>query len=205
MMDVFRELIREKAPGPSSSFSELHLAKAVEVIGTEGPTGRKKLSQKLRLGEGAIRTMITRLEEANLIRVTKVGCELTKKGKAIFDEIKSGLVRVSPIDSSPLTIGAYSVGILVRGHEHKVRQGVEQRDAAIKAGAIGAALLLYKDGKLIMPSISGDVAKDYPHVAKQIMDVFQPRESDIVILGSVDTRDRAEDGARAAAWTLIEA
>ena len=197
--------MREKAPGPSPSFSELHLARTMEIIGMDGPTGRKKLSENLRLGEGAIRTMIARLEGARLIRVTKVGCELTEEGKAIFDEIRSGLIRVSPINSYPLTIGAFSVGILVRGHEHKVRHGIEQRDAAIKAGASGAAMLLYKGSKLIMPAISDDVAKDYPHVAKQIMDVFQPKESDIVILGSASTRDRAEDGARAAAWTLIEA
>ncbi len=204
MMDVFKELMREKAPGPSSSFSELHLTRAMEIIGVEGPTGRKKLSEKLRLGEGAVRTMITRLEKARLIHVTKVGCELTEKGKAIFDGIKSGLVCVSPVNSSQLTIGTYSVGILVRGYENKVRHGVEQRDAAIKAGANGAAMLLYKGGKLIMPAISEDVARDYPDVAKQIMDIFQPKESDVVIIGSANNLDIAEDGARAAAWTLME-
>ena len=204
VVSIFRELMREKAHGPSFSFSELHLAKAIETIGTEGPTGRKRLSEKLRLGEGATRTLVTRLGEAHLIRVSRVGCELTDKGEAVFDEIRSGLIRISPVNSSPLTIGAYSVGVLVRGAANKVRQGIEQRDAAIKAGASGAAMLLYKGGKLIMPTISEDVARDYPSVAKQIMEIFQPKESYVIILGSANTRDRAEDGARAAAWTLIE-
>ena len=92
----------------------------------------------------------------------------------------------------------------MRGAANKVRQGIEQRDAAIKAGATGAAMLMYKGGKLIMPTISEYVARDYPSVAKQIMEIFQPKESDVIILGSANTKDLAEDGARAAAWTLME-
>lgn len=204
IIDVFEELARGKAPGPLPSFTELHLAKTMEIIGVEGPIGRKKLSRKLRLGEGTMRTIVTRLEGAHLISISKAGCELTKKGEAIYDELRSKLVWVSPIKSSPLTIGAYNVGIVVRDAAHKVRHGVEQRDAAIKAGADGAAMLLYKDERLVMPTISEDVMKDYPNIAKEIMELFQPKENDVIILGGADTRDGAEDGARAAAWTLIE-
>ena len=204
LIDVFKELARAKAPGPFPSFSELHLAKTLEIIGVEGPIGRKKLSRKLRLGEGTVRTMVARLEEAHLISVLKAGCKLTKRGKTVYDELRSKLARMSPIKPSPLTIGAYNVGILVRDAVQKVRYGVEQRDAAVKAGADGAMMLLYKGKKLVAPTISEDVTKDYPNVAKQIMELFQPRENDVIILGGADTRDRAEDGARAAAWTLIE-
>ncbi|MFQ6080550.1 MAG: DUF4443 domain-containing protein [Candidatus Bathyarchaeia archaeon] len=204
IINVFEELARGKAPGPLPSFTELHLAKTIEIIGVEGPIGRKKLSRKLRLGEGTVRTIVTRLEGAHLISISRAGCELTKKGKAIYDVLKSKLVRMSPIKSSPLTIGAYNVGVVVRDAAHKVRHGVEQRDAAIKAGAVGATMLLYKDNRLVMPAISEDVMKEYPNIAKQIMELFQPKENDVIILGGADTRDGAEDGARAAAWTLIE-
>lgn len=204
IIDVFKELARGKVPGPLPSFTELHLAKTIEIIGVEGPTGRKKLSRKLRLGEGATRTIVARLEGAHLITISRAGCELTKKGEAIYDVLKSKLVRVSPIKSSPLTIGAHNVGVLVRDAAHKVWHGIEQRDAAIKAGADGATMLLYKDKRLVMPTISEDVMKEYPNIAKQIMELFQPKENDVIILGGADTREGAEDGARAAAWTLIE-
>lgn len=204
IIDVFEELARIKAPGPLPSFTELHLVKTIETIGAEGPTGRKKLSRRLRLGEGTIRTIVTRLESAHLISISKAGCELTEKGEAIYDVLKSKLARMSPVKSSSLTIGAFNVGVVVRDAAHKVRHGVEQRDAAIKAGADGATMLLYKDERLVMPTISEDVMKDYPNIAKEIMELFQPKENDVIILGGADTRDGAEDGARAAAWTIIE-
>ena len=204
IIDVFKELVRGKAPGPLPSFTKLHLVRTIEIIGVEGPIGRKRLSRRLRLGEGTTRTIVSRLEEAHLISISKAGCELTKEGEAIYNELKSKLVRLSPIKSSPLTVGAYNVGVVVRDAAHKVLHGVKQRDAAIKAGADGAAMLLYKDNRLVMPTISEDVMKEYPDIAKQIMELFQPKENDVIILGGADTRDGAEDGARAAAWTLVE-
>ncbi|MHA2408390.1 MAG: DUF4443 domain-containing protein [Candidatus Ranarchaeia archaeon] len=204
LIDFFRELAGEKAPGPFPSFSELHLAKAIELIGAEGPIGRKKLSKKLNLGEGVIRTIVSRLEKVHLIIISRIGCELTEKGKVIYDELSSKLVCVFQIDPNPLTIGAYNVGIMVRDAVEKVRYGVEQRDAAVKAGAEGAIMLMYKDQKLVVPTISEDMTKDFPSVAQTIMELFRPREKDVIILGGADSRNAAEDGARAAAWTLME-
>jgi len=203
VIDVFKELAKGKAPGPSPSFTELHLEKTIEIVGLEGTIGRKKLSKKLRLGEGIIRTLVKRLEGAHLISTSKAGCKLTKQGEAIYDELRLKLVRVSPIISSPIAIGTYNVGILVRDVANKVARGVEQRDAAIKAGAEGATILLYRNGRLVMPPISKDAMKDYPNIAKQIMELFQPEENDAIIIGGADTRDGAEEGARAAAWTLM--
>lgn len=37
-----------------------------------------------------------------------------------------------------------------------VKLGKEQREAAIKTGALGANTLFFKDGKFVMPSIGSD-------------------------------------------------
>jgi len=201
---VFEELSKERVPGPFPSFSEHHLVKAIEVIGDEGPVGRIRLSEVLRLGEGTTRTLIKRLKGIGLIKISKLGIELSPSGRKIFNELKSKIVRSASVSKNPLTVGTYNFGILIRDSAHKVRYGVEQRDAAIKIGANGATVLIFKDGRLSAPALSNNIARDWPKVAKQILEVFHPRENDVIVIGGADTEDKAEDGARAAAWTLLK-
>ena len=68
-----------KAPGPSTTFSMFHIFFALELM-AQKPIGRNKLAEKLGVGEGAIRTIISRLKDADLIATAKEGCSLTEKG-----------------------------------------------------------------------------------------------------------------------------
>jgi len=202
VIDFFREILKGKAPGPAPSFTEFHLIKAIEILGDE-VVGRKVLSRKLGLGGGAVRTVIARLENANLISVSREGCKLTDRGGEIYDELRSRFSRMSPVEATPLTVGTHNFGILVRNSAHRVRFGIEQRDAVVKAGARGATVIVFKNGKMIIPTISEDVMSDYPNAAKKIIEIFQPRENDVIIIGGAETRENAEKGARVAALTLI--
>jgi len=177
--------------------------KAIEVIGDEGPVGRIRLSEVLRLGEGATRTLIKRLKGVGLIKISKLGIELSPSGRKLLDELRSKIVQSATVSKNPLTVGTYNVGILIRDSAHKVRYGVEQRDAAIKIGAKGATVLIFKDGRLSAPALSNNVARDWPKVAKQILEVFHPKENDVIVIGGAETKGEAEDGARAAALILL--
>jgi predicted transcriptional regulator len=200
---VFEGLWKERVPGPFPSFSEHHFVKAIEVIGDEGPVGRIRLSEVLRLGEGATRTLIKRLKGVGLIKISKLGIELSPSGRKLLDELRSKIVQSATVSKNPLTVGTYNVGILIRDSAHKVRYGVEQRDAAIKIGAKGATVLIFKDGRLSAPALSNNVARDWPKVAKQILEVFHPKENDVIVIGGAETKGEAEDGARAAALILL--
>ena len=57
---------------------------------SQKPLGRNKLAEKLNVGDGAVRTIISRLKDAELIETSKEGCNLTKKGSEVwrkFEEI----------------------------------------------------------------------------------------------------------------------
>lgn len=198
---TLRRLTEEKAPGPSPSFTELHLAKAIEIIG-EKPIGRTKLSEMLAIGEGATRTLIDRLLEANLIKVSRLGCELTKKGISILNQLEAAFGPRAEIPRSSVTVGPHSFGILIRKAATRVKNGIEQRDAAVRISAIGAVTLILKGGRLTMPSVE-HMPDNWPRTAKQISDLFKPEESDVIVIAGADTKAKAEMGARAAAWTLI--
>jgi len=198
---VLEKITSEKAPGPSPTFSVLHLLRAIELI-SEKTVGRAKLAENLKVGEGAVRTIIDRLKGAGLVATSKAGCNLTKDGLRLLKEYKSVFEKKIEIGKNELTLAHYNFAILIKDCGHKVKSGVEQRDSAVIAGAKGATTIIFKKGRLAIPSVSDDVAKDFPKAADQILKLLHPKENDVVIIGSADTSEKAEYGALAAAWTL---
>jgi predicted transcriptional regulator len=199
---VFENLMGERAPGPSASFSLFHVLLALELI-AEKPVGRSKMAEELNIGEGAVRTMLNRLRESGLIVTSKAGYSLTNKGGKLWEECQS-VLRKAEIEENELALGEYSFAVLVKNSLHKVRSGVEQRDAAVKAGAKGATTVILKDRRLTIPSVSNNVAVDFPKAARQISERLQPQESDVIVIASADNRKRAEYSALAAGWTLLD-
>jgi len=128
----------------------------------------------------------------------------TRSGLSILNQIDAKLGRRTNVSKSSITIGAHNFGILVRGAANKVRSGIEQRDAAVRAGAAGAVTLVLKRGELVMPPPAGSTMKEWPRIAEQFVQTFQPRENDVIIIAGADSEQNAEQGARAAAWTLME-
>ncbi len=202
-LKILKELAMEKAAGPTPSFTQLDLARAIEIIGSEH-IGRNKLSARLGLGEGATRTLIDRLLEAQLIRISKLGCELTRNGQSILNELNAKLGAKRKVALSSVTVGDYNFGILVKGAANRIKSGIEQRDAAVRAGAKGAVTFVVKHGELVMPHSAGSTHRRQENVARTIKETFEPDENDVIIIAGGDSEQYAEEGAMAAAWVLIE-
>jgi predicted transcriptional regulator len=197
-------LLEEKAPGPYPSFSVFHLIKALELIAKTSQIGRCKLSEELKIGEGATRTLIERLKDADLVSASRKGCSLTTKGKKVWSEFKSTFPQKITLDKNELTSADCNVALQISGGGNRLRTGLEQRDAAIVAGARSAITIVFKKQKLVIPTISKDVARDFPSVFRQITELLRLKENDAVVVGSANNWSKAEYGAWAAAWTLID-
>ena len=201
--ELLNSLVKEKAPGPALTFTSLHLIKVLELI-AEGPIGRGKLAKKLGIGEGTIRTIIKRLKDSNLIEISKNGCHLTSFGKNFWKKFKEKIPKKVFLEKNEFSLAEYTVAVLIKKCGDKVRIGMQQRDAAIMAGAEGATTLVVKDGKIILPGVSDDVARDYPVAHRQIVELLRPEHDDVVIVGTGETKEKAEYGALAAALTLLK-
>jgi len=201
---LLESLLEEKAPGPYPSFSVYHLIKGLELVAKTGHVGRGKLAEELRIGEGATRTLIERLKTARLISVSKKGCSLTERGRKVWEEFESIFPQKTNLERNELALADCNVAVQVRGGGDIVRAGIEQRDAAVIAGARGAMTLVFKSKKLVIPNVSDDASQDFPIAHRQITMLLRLRENDAVVIGSADTWSKAEYGALAAAWTLIE-
>lgn len=183
--------------GPVPKFNDYHIWKAFQCLDESNPVGRKKLSQLLGIGEGSTRTILSMMQEQNMITIGKSGILLTDAG---IEFKKTVDMDVADISISDLTIGDKDCAVRVPKMARNVKYGCEERDAAIRSGATGATTLIYTSGKLIFPG------SDYPvdrEVEAKIRSVFSLKNDDVVIIGTGPTRESAEIGAVIAGLTIM--
>jgi predicted transcriptional regulator len=197
-----QEIAGKKAPGPSTSFTVFHIFYALELLSQE-PFGRNKLAKKLDVGDGAVRTIINRLKDADLIEISKEGCTLTKKGVETWNQFEHFFPKRIEIPKSELSPSDFNFAFLVKNSGNKVKSGIDQRDAAIIAGARKALVTVFKDGHLRIESVSNCIEKDYPKAATQILKELTPEDNDVIIIAGADSALRAKRGAFAASWSLL--
>jgi DNA-binding MarR family transcriptional regulator len=199
-----QEIAEKKAPGPSTSFTVFHVFYALELM-AQKPIGRNKLAKKLDVGDGAVRTIISRLRDAGLVETSKEGCSLTKKGLEIWGQFEQVFPKRVEIPKNELNRSEFNFAFLVKNSGQKVRSGIDQRDAAIIAGARKALVIVFRDGHLRIESVSNSVEKDYPTAANQILKELTPEDNDAIVIACADSALKAKGGAFAAGWSLINA
>jgi predicted transcriptional regulator len=199
---TLEDLTRERVAGPPPSFTLFHLLAALELIAHK-PIGRNKLAETMQIGEGSIRTIISRLKDAGLIKTEKAGCLLTEKGMRVWKEY-STVFKKSEMEKNELAPAEHNFAVLIRNHGERARSGMEQRDAAIMMGAKSVTTMVLRNKRLTIPSVSSDVVNDFPDAAKQTIALLDPQENDAVVICGASDRKKAEYGALAAAWTLLD-
>ena len=204
-LKILERAAAKLAPGRAPQFIEPHLVKALMTIDAEGPVGRMRLSKTLRLGEGTTRTLIKHLENEGLIKTSKVGIALSNSGRKLTSNLKSRISLGMEVSQSSLTVGPFNVAFLVKDAADSIKGGLEQRDASIKVGALGATTLIFNRGKLNMPLVYEDIFRDIPEMREALISKFKPQEKDVIIIGSANDKLTAELGAIAATLETMKA
>ncbi len=189
--------------GPKAGFGEAQVLKAILEIGDLGRVGRGRLANLLDLGSGEARTLIRRLKLADLVRIETNGCSLTRRGMKRFSEISEAMPWSSEVPGSSLGIGEKCFAVVTRKKTRKVKRGIEQRDAAIKAGALGALTVVFKSGKFFVPIEKVDCESGGPSEPWVSIRNAPLRNGDTVIVSGGNNSLEAEYGALSAALTLM--
>jgi predicted transcriptional regulator len=204
LLKVIERVASKIAPGRAPSFNEAQVVKALEIIGAYGTVGRVRLSKELELGEGATRTLLKHLKKEGLIEGSRRGITFSEYGKKLFSNLRSKISGGIDVPNSALTVGPFNMAVLVRNAAHGVRRGVEQRDTAIKAGALGATTLIFSRSKLVMPSTEEEVFKGISSIYDMLVSKLDPKENDVIVVGSGENKKNAEIGAKMAALELLK-
>ena len=193
------------APSRMLSFELVHIFKVFQLLDKNEHVSRTLLCQELALGEGSVRTLLKHLKMQNLVKSTNGGTRLTEKGKALSSELLQSIPSEAIMPKCSIALGRFNYVVLLRNYEFAIKSGIEQRDAAIKIGALGATTLIYKDNKITMPgAYNNNFLQEEPHVTSSLIDKLKPQENDVIIIGSDNESLRtAEFAAKNAALFTI--
>ncbi|MGB8188404.1 MAG: DUF4443 domain-containing protein [Nitrososphaeraceae archaeon] len=192
------------APSRVLSFDMVHVFKTLQLIQENGHVSREKLCKDLGLGEGTIKTLVRHLKMQNLIESTNAGTTMTKKGNSFFSKLLSLIPSEISLSKCAITLGKFNYAVLVKQMSSMIKDGIAQRDAAIRMGASGATTLLFKDNKFLIPQTYFDSLKDEHQLSEQMIKNLHPQDGDVIIIGSDNySRMKAEFAAKSAALITI--
>jgi len=112
---------------------------------------RASLAKKLSLGEGTLRTILNILKKKGILDSDRQGHHLSPEGIKLKNTISS-LVRIKKAESKTLYPQYKKVALLIK-NAGEISVGYELRDIAVRNGAVGAMLILYKNG-LVLPQFT---------------------------------------------------
>jgi len=201
---LLQEISGRYAPSRILSFDMAHVLKAFQLMEDNDHISRELLCHELNLGEGSIKTLIKHLKMHNMVETSNVGTVMSSKGKKIFNHLQSCIPTECVVPYCSIAIGRYNYAVLVKNLRYVVRSGLEQRDAAIKIGALGATTLFYINKKIIIAGSTYDALRTEPSIRQLLLDNLKPEEMDVIIIGSDELDPRiAEHAAKTAALVTL--
>ena len=223
MLDELEELFESETIKPTYDYVHIILALFIFEENPNG-IGRYRLKEELLIGSGTAKSLIKKLnEKLNFISVLngniRKGHVLTENGLKFLNKVKKKIPFLKKGDISILKdiiIESENIRVYfcqIKNAGDKLTKGIEQRDAAIKVGGIGATCLVY-DGKNIIYPVNyiSDTEKTKMTINKQPYKYFNEEimksdskleKSDVIIIGLGNKLERARIAALNAALTLI--
>ncbi len=162
ILEELEELFKSETIKPS--FEIVHVILAIFIFGeNRDGIGRYRLEKELLIGSGTSKSLIKRLNKnINFISVLdeniRKGHVLTKEGLDFMEKIKQIIPFIREGDLSILQETIIDMEnnkvcfCQVKNYGDKLTNGIEQRDAAIKVGGLGATCLVYDGKQLVFPS-----------------------------------------------------
>ena len=191
------------APSRMISFDIAHVFKTLQLMSKYGKISRVLLIQELNLGEGAIKTLVKHLKMHSLVETSNSGMWMSDKGFRLYGKLEDAIPKEMEIPQCSIALGKYNHAVLVKGLESEIGSGLEQRDAAIKMGAIGATTLLFQEGKFFMPGKNQDSLRSDSDVRNKMLKTLHPEDSDVIIIVSADKKRIAELSAKNTALLTV--
>jgi len=193
------KIINAPQYGPMFRFADSNVYWALHLLSSGKRIGRKRLAEMIGVGEGSMRRIIDTLREWEMITVKQTGISITKSGTGFLNELP---MRVIDIDLGDSVIGSFQQGVIVLDVAHKIENGMQQRDAGIKAGADGCTTIVIRNGAMMIPP-SWNMDETRPELSAKIRADTKITEKDVIIVGSSNDMMSAVNAALSAAFELF--
>lgn len=185
--------------GPMFRFTDANVYYALYVLSDGKRIGRKKLAEEAGVGEGSMRRILDKFREWNFVQIKQTGISITKAGLVFLDQIP---VRLIDVDLQGSVVGDFTQGVIVYGASSKIVNGMQQRDAGIKAGAEGCTTIVIRDGKLMIPP-DWNMDEQTPELTYKIRKDTGITADDVIIVGGGSSKIAAVEAVLNAAFELV--
>jgi len=193
---TLQKVVTRKRNSTALTFSMPHVLKSILHLSHQKYVSRANFCQELKIGEGAVRTLISHLKEQGLVDSIKAGTFLTNKGKKFAEKFCTIMPTQTFLRKCCLTNGKHNCAILLKGeHIDDIGNGMQQRDFAILYGASDSLTLIFREGEFVF---SGDHMRcfvDELEIRDNLIESLEPENEDIVIITSSDDKFVAEISA----------
>jgi len=201
---ALEKIASRHAPSRLLTFDSVHVFKVLQLIENKGHVSRNLLCRELSLGEGSVKTLVKHLKTQGVIETTKAGTRITSKGKKLSSQFFSAIPAEMSLSKCSVALGKFNYAVLLKQYGFALKSGIEQRDAAIRMGAIGASSLLFSHNSFLMPGTDYDPLIKEPNTARLLLEKLKPENGDAIIIGSdMENERRAELAAKNAALATI--
>jgi predicted transcriptional regulator len=201
---ALEKIASRHAPSRLLTFDSVHVFKVLQLIENKGHVSRNLLCRELSLGEGSVKTLVKHLKTQGVIETTKAGTRITSKGKKLSTQFFSAIPAEMSLSKCSVALGKFNYVVLLKQYGFALKSGIEQRDAAIRMGAIGASSLLFSHNSFLMPGTDYDPLIKEPNTARLLLEKLKPENGDAIIIGSdMENERRAELAAKNAALATI--
>lgn len=177
---------------PKINVSSFHMNQVVYLIGSK-KIGRRKIAKEIGLSESKTRTMLNHLTKLNYIKPAKKGYKLKKKGEKLFKKIKSKVKEIKRVEAKEITMDKQNLAMLLSNTSKKIGSGIALRDEAIKAGATGMTVLVYKNRGFCFP-IKSDLKYSAKELEKLKKEFPQAKENNVLLISSANEEEKAKKG-----------
>jgi uncharacterized protein DUF4443 len=203
VLRLLSKVAERYAPSRLLSFDSVHVFKTMQLMENKKRISRSLLIGELGLGEGSVKTLVKHMKMSGLIENSNAGMWSTNKGKAVYAKLHMAIPNEMDISKCSIALGKFNYAVLVKDIAYNVRSGIEQRDVAIKLGAVGATTLIFKNGRLLMPNTHDNLLRNNPKIHSLLIKKLEPEENDVIIIGSSENKKTAELAAKSAALHTI--
>ncbi len=203
VLRLLSKVAERYAPSRLLSFDSVHVLKTMQLMENKKRISRSLLIRELGLGEGSVKTLVKHMKMSGLIENSNAGMWPTNKGKAVYTKLHCAIPNEMDIFKCSIALGKFNYAVLVKDIAFNIKSGIEQRDAAIKLGAVGATTLIFKNGRLLMPDTREDLLRNNPKIHSLIIKKLEPEDNDVIIIGSSENKRTAELAAKSAALHTI--
>ena len=140
--------------GAKPSFGDSHIIHALFNM-RDRKTSRSELINSLGIGEGSVKTILTRLKKKGFVDSSNTGHWLSERGIQKIKDLEELFTAPAALDSDDMISGASTGFCIIRGKAGMISgNGTAETLIGLMQGATACVILVKSGGKLVFPGES---------------------------------------------------